>query len=188
MKKYTEHRRNGSSESQFFYALRLCADRDAWKQQNGLSRTEAKRRYINKLIETMRQYASRSPDARELVAELEFVWDQVKSNISSNASSHPTAVLANDIGRSNASLTYQVAGNREQRINDQENIASAMRTLAPSSAVDRTKEHKEEDEEDGSNDADDMQDDYRNMEIEDFRNSPQSNQNLVSEQDSFFDC
>ena len=134
----------------------------------------------------MRQYASRSPDARELVAELEFVWDQVKSNISSNASSHPTAVLANDIGRSNASLTYQVAGNREQRINDQENIASAMRTLAPSSAVDRTKEHKEEDEEDGSNDADDMQDDYRNMEIEDFRNSPQSNQNLVSEQDSFF--
>lgn len=64
---------------------RLRCDRDAWKQQNNLSRTEAKRRYITTVIETMHQYASRSPDTRELVAELEFVWDQVKSNIDSSS-------------------------------------------------------------------------------------------------------
>jgi hypothetical protein len=63
--------------------------RDAWKQQNGLSRTEAKRRYITTLIDTMHKYASPSPDSRELVAELEFVWDQVKSNVPSSSSSSP---------------------------------------------------------------------------------------------------
>ncbi|KAF1979158.1 hypothetical protein BU23DRAFT_523747 [Bimuria novae-zelandiae CBS 107.79] len=62
---------------------------DAWKQQNGLSRTEAKRRYITTLIDTMHKYASPSPDSRELVAELEFVWDQVKSNVPSSSSSSP---------------------------------------------------------------------------------------------------
>jgi len=31
---------------------------DAWKSQKGLSRTEAKRRYINSLIRTMHKYAS----------------------------------------------------------------------------------------------------------------------------------
>lgn len=37
----------------------------------------------------MHKYASPSPDSRELVAELEFVWDQVKSNVPSSASSSP---------------------------------------------------------------------------------------------------
>ncbi|KAL2264276.1 hypothetical protein VTK26DRAFT_8479 [Humicola hyalothermophila] len=59
---------------------------DAWNSQKGLSRTEAKRRYIEALIETMHKYAN-SPNALELVAELEFVWNQVKSNSSSAASS-----------------------------------------------------------------------------------------------------
>lgn len=54
-----------------------------------MSRTEAKRRYITTLIDTMHQYASPSPDSRELVAELEFVWDQVKSNVPSSTSSSP---------------------------------------------------------------------------------------------------
>jgi acyl-CoA-binding protein len=31
---------------------------DAWDAQKGVSRTEAKRRYIEALIETMRRYAS----------------------------------------------------------------------------------------------------------------------------------
>ncbi|KAL9062208.1 MAG: hypothetical protein Q9157_009125, partial [Trypethelium eluteriae] len=56
------------------------APRDAWKAQSGISRTEAKRRYISTLIETMHKYAAQAPDARELVSELEFVWDQIKSN------------------------------------------------------------------------------------------------------------
>ncbi|KAI9792752.1 MAG: hypothetical protein M1835_007663 [Candelina submexicana] len=62
---------------------------DAWHQQKGLSRTEAKRRYISTLIETMHKYASTTPDARELVSELEFVWDQIKSNTASSSSSSP---------------------------------------------------------------------------------------------------
>jgi hypothetical protein len=66
--------------------------RDAWKAQSRLSRTEAKRRYISTLIETMHKYASPSPDARELVSELEFVWDQVKSNVPSSSSSSPQRV------------------------------------------------------------------------------------------------
>ena len=51
---------------------------DAWNSQKGLSRTEAKRRYVEALIETMHRYAN-TPNALELVAELEFVWNQIKS-------------------------------------------------------------------------------------------------------------
>ncbi|CEN62661.1 hypothetical protein ASPCAL09293 [Aspergillus calidoustus] len=66
-----------------------CEKWDAWFAQRGLSRTEAKRRYISTLIETMHTYASQTAEARELVAELEFVWDQVKSNMSSSTVSSP---------------------------------------------------------------------------------------------------
>ncbi|KAF2770812.1 hypothetical protein EJ03DRAFT_350100 [Teratosphaeria nubilosa] len=59
---------------------------DAWKSNEGISRTEAKRRYIEKLISTMHEYASGTDEARELVEELEFVWDQVKSNSQHNSS------------------------------------------------------------------------------------------------------
>lgn len=59
--------------------------RDAWSAQHGLSRTEAKCNYITTLIETMHKYASTTPESRELVAELEFVWDQIKSNYTSSA-------------------------------------------------------------------------------------------------------
>lgn len=51
---------------------------DAWKREEGLSKTEAKRRYISYLIETMRIYASGTSEARELLDELEFLWDQIK--------------------------------------------------------------------------------------------------------------
>jgi len=59
---------------------------DAWNSQKGLGRTEAKRRYVEALIETMHKYAN-TPNALELVAELEFVWNQVKSNSPSAAGS-----------------------------------------------------------------------------------------------------
>ncbi|KAL2265549.1 hypothetical protein VTJ83DRAFT_6649 [Remersonia thermophila] len=59
---------------------------DAWNSQKGLSRTEAKRRYVETLIEIMHKYAN-TPNALELVAELEFVWNQVKSNNPSAAGS-----------------------------------------------------------------------------------------------------
>lgn len=62
---------------------------DAWDAQRGVSRTEAKKRYIEALIETMHKYASPVKDARALVEELEFVWDQIKNNSSSSAGSSP---------------------------------------------------------------------------------------------------
>lgn len=51
---------------------------DAWKREEGLTKTEAKRHYISYLIETMRVYASGTLEARELLAELEYLWDQIK--------------------------------------------------------------------------------------------------------------
>ncbi|CRK32057.1 hypothetical protein BN1708_018906, partial [Verticillium longisporum] len=59
---------------------------DAWNAQSGLGKTEAKRRYIEALVETMHRYAT-TPDAKELVAELEFVWNQIKNNSPSASSS-----------------------------------------------------------------------------------------------------
>jgi len=53
---------------------------DAWSKHHGLSRTAAKRCYIELLIDTMHNHTSETPDARELVSELEFVWDQIKNN------------------------------------------------------------------------------------------------------------
>lgn len=68
---------------------------DAWKANEGLSRTEAKRRYIEKLITTMHTYASATTEAKELVDELEFVWDQIRnnSNHSSSENSSPLQTL-----------------------------------------------------------------------------------------------
>lgn len=51
---------------------------DAWKREAGISKTEAKKRYISYLIETMRVYASGTLEARELLSELEYLWDQIK--------------------------------------------------------------------------------------------------------------
>ncbi|KIW29055.1 uncharacterized protein PV07_04901 [Cladophialophora immunda] len=57
---------------------------DAWHACAGMSRTEAKRRYISTLIETMKEYASGTQESRELVSELEFVWNQIKSQSGSS--------------------------------------------------------------------------------------------------------
>ncbi|KAK9457148.1 acyl CoA binding protein-domain-containing protein [Dipodascopsis uninucleata] len=51
---------------------------DAWYSQKGLRKTEAKRRYIPFLLETMRKYASATAESRELITELQFLWDQVE--------------------------------------------------------------------------------------------------------------
>lgn len=76
----------GSASSSSEELVREQDKWDAWNSQKGLSRTEAKRRYVEALIETMHKYAN-TPNALELVAELEFVWNQVKSNNPSLAGS-----------------------------------------------------------------------------------------------------
>ncbi|KAL9617381.1 MAG: hypothetical protein Q9160_007831 [Pyrenula sp. 1 TL-2023] len=59
---------------------------DAWQSCAGMSKTEAKRKYISYLIETMKVYAVGTRESRELVAELEFVWEQVRNNTSAEGS------------------------------------------------------------------------------------------------------
>ncbi|KAJ5826743.1 hypothetical protein N7447_003506 [Penicillium robsamsonii] len=77
-----------------------CEKWDAWYAQRDMSRTEAKRRYISTLIDTMHEYASQTPEACELVAELEFVWDQIKYNAASSSDSPLNTVGVPPLSRS----------------------------------------------------------------------------------------
>ena len=66
---------------------------DAWASHHGLTKTEAKRKYIACLIETMHRFATTTPEARELVGELEFVWDQIKDGSSPGNGSSGESVI-----------------------------------------------------------------------------------------------
>ena len=96
----------------------------------------------------MHRYASRSPDARELVAELEFVWDQVKSNVSSIVSFHLPAMPALQRGQSKMLLSYQGAIDREQHPRDQTNTASVIHKVDPLLAENNEGVEEEGDEDD----------------------------------------
>ncbi|RDL38213.1 uncharacterized protein BP5553_02553 [Venustampulla echinocandica] len=104
---------------------------DAWDSQRGLSRTEAKRRYIEALIETMHRYASTTADARELVAELEFVWDQIKNNSASSPDSSPR--------REPPAYSAQPRSFQQPR----SGTDGAMRVLSPMSEDDEAERHSE---------------------------------------------
>ncbi|KAG5984118.1 Autophagy protein 37 [Claviceps digitariae] len=85
----------------FLTAEELSRERDkwdAWNSQKGLSRTEAKRRYVEALVETMYRYAN-TTDAIELVTELEFVWNQIKHNTPSSTASSPKAPASSNKAR-----------------------------------------------------------------------------------------
>ncbi|KAF2865614.1 acyl CoA binding protein-domain-containing protein [Massariosphaeria phaeospora] len=130
---------------------------DAWKQQNELSRTEAKRRYITTLIDTMHRYASPSPDSRELVAELEFVWDQVKSNVPSSSSSSPLRTLGN-LGSQGPPRYPRVGeGMGTHNAQEDEDGAGPLQTKSPMSQSEEDLEAEEEQFEDEFVDAPDSQ-------------------------------
>ncbi|KAI9671152.1 MAG: hypothetical protein M1817_003659 [Caeruleum heppii] len=112
---------------------------DAWHSHKGLSRTEAKRRYVSTLIDTMHHYASTTPDARELVAELEFVWDQIRSNVPSSSSSSPPQHLL----QSSVYPAFSGVVDPEQR----------LRVLRPSSQDDDEQEDDNDDDGDEDDDA-----------------------------------
>ncbi|KAL8918957.1 MAG: hypothetical protein Q9208_007067 [Pyrenodesmia sp. 3 TL-2023] len=113
---------------------------DAWHSQSGLSRTAAKRAYISTLITAMHQYASSTPEAKELVAELEFVWDQIKANSNSTSNeSSPRGGMAREderLGMSYASL----GDSRRRRIREDE----GLRVLRPVSDEDQEEEYDDE--------------------------------------------
>ncbi|KAL2041661.1 hypothetical protein N7G274_005445 [Stereocaulon virgatum] len=115
---------------------------DAWHAHNSLSRTEAKRQYISILIETMHKYATTTPEARELVSELEFVWDQIKSySLSSSASSPEQLAQGQGIGASYRSM------DASQRVGAEEAVSGGLRVLRPVS--DGDEEEDDDDIEDG---------------------------------------
>ncbi|GAP85612.2 putative acyl binding family protein [Rosellinia necatrix] len=108
---------------------------DAWNSQSGLSRTEAKRRYVEALIDTMHHYAN-TPDALELVAELEFVWNQIKNNSPSSTNSSPKGRSSTDPRR----FRQPVSG-----------TDGPMKVLSPMSEDDAA-EHQYRDEQEGGED------------------------------------
>ncbi|WPH04329.1 Hypothetical protein R9X50_00721800 [Acrodontium crateriforme] len=126
---------------------------DAWKSNEGLTRTEAKRRYIERLIDTMHQYASGTDEARELVDELEFVWDQIKNN-----SHHSSSERSSPLRNMDRSGYDSEDGMRKSKggISSMEAIDSgiggdkrAMRILSPVSQADEEEERDDEEEADG---------------------------------------
>ena len=89
---------------------------DAWHACAGMSRTEAKRQYIDYLIGTMKRYACGTQEGRELVGELEFVWDQIKHNsVSSHGGSGSSNDSANGRRRSRPGLSGRESDTRQGR-------------------------------------------------------------------------
>lgn len=124
---------------------------DAWKTNEGLGRTEAKRRYIEKLISTMHKYASTTPEARELVEELEFVWDQIKNNSQHSSSEHSSplqTIERRDYMHSGSSGTGgNGAGRSDAAAMDSSQQIKGLTLLAPQSEVDEDELAEEEVEE-----------------------------------------
>lgn len=118
----------------------------------------------------MHQYASQTPEARELVAELEFVWDQIKYNTSSSSSSGPLHAvgvppLSRHQGSSYGSIGGRLAGSEDY---DRPNIRaddrnSRLRVLSPVSQPeeeDYYRRNRSTEELDQDLDDDDDEDEY----------------------------
>lgn len=120
------------------------SSRDAWSAHHSLSRTEAKRCYIATLIETMHKYATTTTEARELVAELEFVWDQIKSNSASSSSSSPGHLAKS---RSQVAQSYVSNDRRSRNARADEGGIEALRMLRPVSDAEEEEDEGEDFEE-----------------------------------------
>ncbi|KAK3315140.1 putative fatty acid binding protein [Apodospora peruviana] len=130
---------------------------DAWNSQKGLSRTEAKRRYVEALIETMHKYAN-TPNALELVADLEFVWNQIRNNKSTSPSSSSPGEESGS-GRSGSSSSLQ-SGNRRVFQEPLSGADGPMKVLSPMSEEDESeRQHRLEEEEIENDEAEQEQED-----------------------------
>ena len=92
----------------------------------------------------MHNYATTTPEARELVSELEFVWDQIKSNSVSSSASSPGQLARSQgqgVGASYGSI------NPSQRVGGEEVVSAGLRVLRPASDGDEEEDEIEEGEE-----------------------------------------
>ncbi|KAM5442362.1 hypothetical protein MferCBS31731_002737 [Microsporum ferrugineum] len=169
---------------------------DSWYAQRNLSRTEAKRRYITTLIETMHRYASPTPEAQELISELEFVWDQIKSNTSSSFSNPDQGLSMSGPARLQSHTSYDNIGSRMARQDfDEAGRDSRLRVLSPVSQPDggsrrhrygsqSEKEHDQipgnkgddDDAEDDEGEEEDQDEEEEEEEFQEARNSFYENQ------------
>lgn len=97
----------------------------------------------------MHKYASTTPDARELVSELEFVWDQIRSNASSSSSSSPLQAAGLPAHMSQPPGYASVVGGESGRGQGVEQ--AGLRVLSPVS-------HGDEEEVEGNDEFDDARD------------------------------
>ncbi|KAB5585975.1 acyl CoA binding protein-domain-containing protein [Coniochaeta sp. 2T2.1] len=116
---------------------------DAWNSQRGLSRTEAKRRYIEALIETIHRFAT-TPSALELVSELEFVWNQIRGNSSSSGGSGSSPP-----GKGRMFRSPEPMGRRLEGEGGEGGGERPLKVLSPMSEEDRGSVREAEEEEDG---------------------------------------
>ena len=81
----------------------------------------------------MHRYATTTPEARELVAELDFVWDQIKSNSASSSASSPEQLARSQGIQQNSTSGY--GKNRARR-----DEGAGLRVLRPLSDRDEKDE------------------------------------------------
>jgi hypothetical protein len=109
----------------------------------------------------MHRFASQTPEARELVSELEFVWDQIKSNSSSSSSSAMQPASPPAVSQPRPQLRYGSIDSRMSRSNPNndgdEDLAvysrrdSRLRVLSPVSQSEEEELENSEDEDDEEN-------------------------------------
>lgn len=117
---------------------------DAWNSNTGLSRTQAKRQYIETLIYTMHEYASNTPESRELVAELEFVWDQVRNNSNPSDNSDASSPLR-DRSQDQSAYPGMISSSAAAFATD--DPPRPMQTLSPVSQADEEELEDDKEEE-----------------------------------------
>lgn len=141
---YVQDRPTGSTDQ----ATKEQEKWDAWHANSGLSRTVAKKLYIETLIATMHTYASTTPEARELVSELEFVWDQIKNNSNASSSSQGSPLQQHDRSTSYPGLaTSSVGAFDGGRGRDAVEGKGKLRLLSPVSQAGEEQIEEEEREE-----------------------------------------
>lgn len=100
---------------------------DAWAQQCGTTKTEAKKLYITTLIRSMRQYGSKTETARSLIDELEFVWNQVNGNSAEASPIHSRSSSASHPGHNR----HQVMDEDEDEGDEAQNAEQIAGDLRP---------------------------------------------------------
>lgn len=104
----------------------------------------------------MHKFASPSPDSRELVAELEFVWDQVKSNVPSSQASSPQKEMdiphihtsdLEHMGQSRAAAMDD-SGRRQREDEDEDDAEDEDQPLRVKSPMSQSEEELEAEEAD----------------------------------------